>query len=333
MSQDSDFDIFEMEGRQMYKLIKNEAVQYLDEYPQITNSFSEMFEGIKDGCSHRGKLYGIPTHVSIKALTLDKNLMEDLNLTIPDTPWTWNEFYDYAKNALEKQRTHELPDISIINGGDLYSLMMESYDIQMDLITGSVNYNNTLFKDILQLYKRIIQEKMTHKSNNPLFKAVYVDLYMGSDLLVYPPAIEVERKYCLDTVLYCINKYSVKKTAAADFLGIYLSKDVQIRPYSVPCLYKNLDLYKDELDNYIKYYGNPRVSLSNDENYTIYENLINKSVQNQLFLDSTSFISMDSNYTFFTERYNIVKSYLEDTISLGDAVNLIDQKAKYIFNE
>lgn len=296
MAQDKDFDAFVIGSSEAHTLVKSGAVWYLDEYPQITSKFDEMFEGIKNIFSYKGKLFGIPIDLFVEALLVDENFVEDHGIVIPDTPWTWDEFYEFSKKIMKKLSEGGNSHISVISLANLHRLLFNSYDISIDFISGDVNYQTPEFENTLKLYKKFVTENIATKDNsNCIFTVRNLDLYMNDELIAYSPAVDGIHKYPANTEMFCVNRYSTNKNKVADFMGEFLSKELQITAHSRCCLYKDMDLYRAEFDNYLKTFGPSPYTryLSNDINYNIYANVVSNSVPNQLAISIKTLIDTE----------------------------------------
>jgi hypothetical protein len=236
----------------------------------------------------------------------------------------------------EKTSEDDNSYISVISLTDLKRLLFDSYDISIDFISGDVNYQTPEFENTLKLYKKFVTENIATKDkSNCIFTAKNLDLYMNDELIAYPPTVDSIHKYPVSTRMFCVNRYSDNKDKVADFMGEFLSKELQITAHYSSCLYKDMDLYRTELDNYLKTFG-PRSYtryLSNDVNYNIYANVVSNSVPNQLATNLKALVTEDAKWSFLRDRSSIINDFMEDKIALEDAVRLIDQKAKFLFKE
>lgn len=331
MANDYDFDIFEINGNLAYKYLRNNAIDYLQEYPELLNKFKSMFNGIQNLCSYNGNLFGIPTYFSVTAWSVDSLIKEELNADIPKTPWTWDDFYNYSKDILKQKSAEKHSDVFAANGTDLFYSMLYSYDINMDLVSKNTCYNTEEFKNILQLYKKMIQDNLVGNGRH-LFNEISLNLYVSDSSIIYPPTLNNAEIYQVDTNLLCLNKYSKHKTASTLFLTEYISEDVQISgERAIQCLYSDIDLYKKAIK---KHNSNTDDNvLLSKENYNKFSYMLKHSAQNSIILNGASVSSEDPTFTFLAERHKIIERFRDNEISIDDALKLIDEKAQFILND
>ena len=111
MAQDSSLDIFLFNSNvQEATLLNSNSLADLSQYPSIVENYNDIFDGIKKLCTYKGKLIGVPSNITIEAWVVNDELLDKLNIECPKEDWTWNDFYEFAKNV---RRDLEMTDILI----------------------------------------------------------------------------------------------------------------------------------------------------------------------------------------------------------------------------
>ncbi len=78
--------------------------EYYDADPETQNLLPTISEyGI--GCFDTSMRFAVPTYYSPSAVFIDRNVIEHLNLEMPDTDWTWDEMIQLIKDATVDDRT------------------------------------------------------------------------------------------------------------------------------------------------------------------------------------------------------------------------------------
>jgi hypothetical protein len=156
------------------------------------------------------------------------------------------------------------------------------------------------------------REKM---KDNIVFSWKRGSLALGDKAIVCPPALLDGRKsFPAQVSMLCINSNSKNKDLAAEFLSVYCSKEVQtVRIPTDEAFYKDISLYPPIPEEDGKFF--------NDKSINIYENMFKYSVREQVNFNLRDYMS------------DTISKYMNDEISLDEAVTLIDNKAKLVVGE
>lgn len=324
MSNSKEFDIFFLSNFNNSHFIKNKVMQDLNIYPKIVDKFDYMFKGIKNNCVSNGELIGIPLFIDINSWLANEHLMEKLDISCPTGTWTWDEFYDLAKDVRQDLDGNGTYDTYACKFNYSFPPFYYQYLSQsLDLVNSKVNFAKDVLIHLLKLWKNLVEEDLVLEMKNPgknndniLFTEESLSLMEGNKNLILPPVIEGHEIYPLTIDTLCINKNSLNKDLSAEFLATILSEEVQTAyPESGNTIYNDISLYKQNFENGL--FG----FMSNDKNYNLYKHMLNKS-KKKVF-----------QYDFRKYFVNILDVYLSNKTSAEKAVNLIEEKAKMIVNE
>lgn len=98
---DDDFDLFFPNG---YHIVLDYPIyEPLNHYPIIMEQFDAMLDEIKDICTYKGDVFGVPTRadVSNSVWGYHSELLDKLGLELPSADWTMDDFYELAKQVRE----------------------------------------------------------------------------------------------------------------------------------------------------------------------------------------------------------------------------------------
>lgn len=323
MANDSSFDIFHVGDTEIDYLVKNRAVMDLSSYKEITSSFNGMFDGILQNCTYKGILAGVPYSVSVYSWGVNDELLKELKIgELPESPWTWYDFYELAKKARK----------DLDGDGSFDTYIFQSYDYILDwvrqyncayynLLEEDAEYDTDEFRNLLELAKKLKEENLIStgkttfkKTDNILFYQNSLSLNSGNGHYIHPPTLTGKRIYTESMSFLCINPNTKKADNAVKFLSAYISKEVQTcDPFFA--LYKDISVYNKKSPIGKDW------DLANEANYNLYESITKYSKKQFAHPDFNVF------------QNTVIRNFLEDKINLEDAVNTIQQKADIIIGE
>jgi hypothetical protein len=288
-----------------------------------------MFDGILDICSINGILIGIPSNIFIPVWKVNKELLQKIDLKLPENNWTWDDFYEFAKQSrcdLDGDGIYDSYALRSTKGLLLSTMLLPSYDaIYLDIIHEKISFNNNDFIHLINLWKNFYEEKLILDEGTPnmpfddrilLYQPFSFSLYEGDNCLIHPPVLKSKRVYPANAIVYCVNRKSRHMNLCIEYLSVYLSKEVQLSgPSILPALYKDTSLYPE---------GEQRqgLLLSNQLNMNIYMDIIKNSVPIQALPEE-----------FNQFRLATLESFFKNEISAEEAAKLINDKTKMILDE
>lgn len=337
MSGDSELNIFWLRGGRLDYYAQSGCLLDLGNSAGIKENFKQLFEGTEQLCSYDGKLIAVPEHLLFEAFVVNTELLAKLNLQLPKDHWTWEDFFNYAKEVRKDFNGDGKPDAYIMKSSKYPMPLLSQYSLQyLDFKNKKASYDNDEFKKLLMNWKKLWDEDLikSEVGHNPihdsdvLFNPEIMSLYMGDNTIIYPPLLNEKRFYSTgDMGIFCINAKSKNQGLCSEFLEIYLSKDVQsVNPRLGFC--KDISIYndkaKEKASNIEKEFtqimsGNGIVS--NTKNCLIFETMFKNLCREHHHPDLTSFI------------LDTLDKFLSDQISVDETASLIDKKAQMIVGE
>lgn len=117
--------------------------EYWDADPENKNLLYTINEyGL--GCFDSGKRYAAPVWYMPSVVFVDKNVVETLNMNMPDTDWTWSEMIDFIKAATQGSGSSKYYGLGYYNRLDsLYGIAAAASDSRQ--IKGEFGYNGVDF--------------------------------------------------------------------------------------------------------------------------------------------------------------------------------------------
>lgn len=322
MAGDSDFDIFSIMSMKAHNYIKYDSMEDLNSYPEIVQLFHDMFDGFLSLSSYKDKIFGIPMYFKNSGIVfkINRELKEKLNIQIPNSNWTWDDFYNIGRKI--KQLNGNFYIMQMSKREFWFFCMQNIYDsIYTNRIEGNVNYKTQEYEDMLIQFKKFYDEKLILDetrnfgvADNILFQSTISPQYDIIGDFISVPVLNKKKSYpVLGLSYFCINKNSKNKDLSAAFLKECISKSTQSEDKMVnsPILYKDQSLYKES-----KYHK----LISSNNFYKFYEELVKYSKRDET-LDLSNIL------------YPYVEEYIDGKISVDAAIQKIDRKIRMIIEE
>lgn len=118
-----------------------DITEYWNNDPENQNLMATINEyGI--GCFDTNVRFAAPVYYQPSAMFVDRNVVETLNLTMPDTDWTWGEMIDFIKSATQGSGGDKYYGLGYYNRLDsLYGIAAVSPDVRR--IKGEFGFDGT----------------------------------------------------------------------------------------------------------------------------------------------------------------------------------------------
>ncbi|MDD5603169.1 MAG: ABC transporter substrate-binding protein [Eubacteriales bacterium] len=330
MSSDNGIDIILFNSDAQEETILNaDYFIGLENYPSIIKEFENIFPGVRNLCTYRDRLIGVPYSIYHEAWAVDLELLAQIDLECPGSGWTWDDFYEFAKKARLDSDGDGLIDIlafafrnSVIDplGASKYC-----HALYMDTHNRTATYECAGYISFLNILKKIMDENLlaadekllSSKKVKTVFTLHRPDVFDGDLHLIAPPSIKGDFKTPVKINMFCINKSSANIDIAVEYLALFLSAKVRLHPDLYPPSYfKNPDYYKG-----INFKPMRGRELSSDENFILFEHMINNSCIQLRNKDFTSYYG------------KILDSFSAGEINAEEAARLINNKAKMVLGE
>ena len=247
-----------------------------------------------------------------------------LNLELPER-WTYNDFLEFAIQAATDTNGDGRQDIYVIEAIKENPVFMDQYDcIYFDIYEGKADYNNNEFKELLEIWKTLWERNLirggVEEDNVLLWTRSEITIQSGDSHFICPPDIGEKTVYPINLDLFCLNVDSQKKEYAVEFLRQYSFKEshTYIGPSGFyPGPYEIKKTGNPRLDSHM-----PDIKVANERNKDILTNMIKNSAR-------IPWVTAD----FSKIRREVIRQYVNDEISVEEAMRLIDEKAKMVVGE
>lgn len=167
-----------LEAAQM--AVENDLIQPLDDIVSgdeyLTQLKGEFAESLLTGFSVDGKLYGLPSGTQTMVMYFNKHMFDDAGIAYPEDGWTWDEFYDIAKQLTK--------DDGSVYGYGLASAFFQltpwwtSNGAYLTDDDGNPTVNSEDMVESVEFLKKLVDEKITP---DPISSDVYT-MFSSSQL-------------------------------------------------------------------------------------------------------------------------------------------------------
>lgn len=327
---DSDFDLYFTNNYNL--VLEYQIYEPLDAYTQIIEQFDGMFDDIRRVCTYNGSIFGVPAQLPLynAVWSCDADMLERLDLALPDAEWGVDEFYALAVGLRERGYY-----ISAYNPVGMTSYAWEYMDAYG---SGTLNDDGTILRGLLEISKKMEDEELFYSGDEPEGRGLFgadnptaAFVWKRSDVW-YKPALNGGIYGELITFLQ-MNVNSQNKEAAADVLAEFMKPcDDNCDPLSGVMLYDDLSLYKysdytldhiDKSDPPTWYVENDLTDMDEKTafNFEIYKNLLSRIKVNRRYSEWISFAEEQAD------------KYYNDEQDLDYTVELILARARMVTDE
>ena len=172
MARESDFGIYFLRPDYIEPYVRNGTYEDLSQDASINKSFCYAFKGVKELCSYKEEIIGVPYNISLNAWGVNDNLLKQLGLPCPEGKWTWEQFFEYARQARKDLNNDGILDTYIKEARMPYSipLWLEEYESKyMNILEKKADYNNELFINLLNMWKKVLDEGLVREVTGKIF--------------------------------------------------------------------------------------------------------------------------------------------------------------------
>lgn len=156
-------DVFWMHPNQAQKYMSNDIL--LDLTDMINNSqvldLSKFKQDIVEVYKYDNKIYGIPKDVDTIALWYNKTMFDEAGISYPDESWTWDTYYEVAKNLTKEDGSQYGLAMNPTNDQDSYYNIIYSMGgsvLSKDKTKSEFNNENTI--KALSFIQKLVNETM-----------------------------------------------------------------------------------------------------------------------------------------------------------------------------
>ena len=228
---DSDFDIFFLNSptkdNLLASILNHDLYEPLDNYTDIVNNFSQMYNGISTMMSNKDKLFGVPYGIRASSLVVEDDFNQ-YGYTVPGKHWTYDDLWSLCEEIVK-------------SGERNASIVLDTTNLIVNYVQDAINQNNLDKAALTDLLKAIIKYNaagISFEYNNlrtgggesrylisPNY-AILNSLLEDNNIPDYPeygtisfPSYSSKSYINLDGCVF-INKFSENKEVAADFLAV-----------------------------------------------------------------------------------------------------------------
>lgn len=364
LAEESDFDLYIAAMQDGGTYLTNTLVldypvyEPLENFLQIMEQIDSLFDDVVRLCSHGEHIFGIPAqfYLSNTCLSYDAELLEELNLTLPDADWTLEDFYELAKKVRS--------DGVYISGSlplSLWDYMWQYFD---PYGTGTLNDDGTALREYLTITKKLQQEdliypglsrEMREEIKNGTLRVLLQNgdssyIWNKSDVIL-PPTFFGDRIYTQNNPFLMMNAHSQNKNAAATVIAEYLNPENRILTATYDgYIYKDMSVYVHPAVYYANYEEvwdsadeerRAEILLETEERRAQYmtNDLVNmdeKTAENfALYLDYLKYAKLGPSYVdeWLQFANDEAEKYWNDSQDLDYTVQRIIDRAKLILDE
>ncbi|WP_018306560.1 ABC transporter substrate-binding protein [Desulfitobacterium hafniense] len=212
---------------------------------------SKYYGNILEALKYKDSLYGLPLSFSVDMMAADKALLENSQVEIDDSTWTWEDFVQAAEKVIEDRNGGEDGEIYALAGMNetmlITSLVRENFSKLVDGEKKEAYFDSQEFLDLLNLCRYLIDHNLlnTEPSQNKAMELAargnlvfsitslkgLVNLqtlkatFGGEVQLLKPPGQEGDLSFSTDS-LYGINNNSANRELAWEFLKFLVSDEM-----------------------------------------------------------------------------------------------------------
>lgn len=151
-------------------MLKNGAILDLTDHPGIQNNW-ESWRDLRKLVSAEGRQFGVLADLSLYAFAVSEQWAEKIGWSIPDGPWSMDEFEALVQKADAWNQTHEEHLYLLCDFKPPY-FMIQYEATHVNAYAGTADYETEEFQRILKLYKDMndkellyFREKLTGREN------------------------------------------------------------------------------------------------------------------------------------------------------------------------
>lgn len=320
---DSDYDLYFSNAREL--VLDYPIYEPLNAYTEIVETFDLYLDEITDLCYFNETLFGVPAVIAVNnynIMNYNPELLEELNLDVPSSSWTLDDFYTLAVDL--RQKGYYISPYIPLYLSDYAQKYFDAYG-QKELTD-----DGTILKQLLEITKKLKTEDLLFPSGSStdMSKVLFstktdIGYFVFSDeKYCFLPTFDGERSYMLDCTFLLMNINSTNKEAAAITLVEYMKN-----PGLTNDTYLNAMMFRDTSSYTYPSDATPKTDrphitgVLSEENMNIYLEVLANAKINR---------SYDEWITFATSEAN---KYYSDEQDIDTTVTNMIDRAKIILEE
>lgn len=154
-------DIMQMDAAYIQTYIKRGVLADLSDL-DLTGIVDE---NVLNNVKVDGKLYGIPLSYNAQAMVYDKVGLEEYGVTLPQNNWTWEQFFDFAREARTKLPADKYPIDDLRNIWEWYQFYQTSKGLGPIFQDGKFNLDKDTWFEFNQIYAEFQEQGIVPKAD------------------------------------------------------------------------------------------------------------------------------------------------------------------------
>lgn len=319
MSNEGGYDVVflqEFGGVSARNFYKSGALADLSKSPVIMANWERLIdmEGI---FGDNGGIFAVPYVVYPYVFQVNAPLFEEYGLVIPDSGWSWDEFFELADTVMTLRRAGA--DIVLL-ADDQKPFFLMQYNVN-ELSHGGIDYTNPIFARNMEKWRACIAEGAIEHTDymymfdckeNALFTVKQLQYSaMGEALFLQPPRYADDTRTPVYALSVGIVSLSDEREIAECFVANYISPEVLELPEH---FYVYGALLADSSG--AKYPEFARSDMPTQANKDFWAAALENGVQ---------YVHIDE--FMYEQYYDLYWSYIEGALDIEDFVTLSRQKA------
>lgn len=149
-------DILQMDGAYIDEYVSNGTLADLTDIDLEGVVDPKIVENLKID----GKLYGVPLSHNGSGMAFNKVELESLGITLPQKDWTWDDYFNFAKEARAKLPEGKYPIMDGAGGWDWYQFYQTSMGKGPVLEGTTFNIDKDLWFEFQNIYAQFREEQI-----------------------------------------------------------------------------------------------------------------------------------------------------------------------------
>ncbi|WP_138755085.1 ABC transporter substrate-binding protein [Paenibacillus sinopodophylli] len=122
-------------------------------------------ENVLENVKIDGKLYGIPLSYNGQAMVYDKAALDQYGVTLPQNNWTWEDFFNFAREARTKLPSDKYPIDDLRNIWEWYQFYQTSKGLGPIFKEGKFNLDKDTWMEFNNIYAEFSKQGIVPKAD------------------------------------------------------------------------------------------------------------------------------------------------------------------------
>lgn len=151
---DDDYDLYVTEGHSI--VLDSPIYEPLNDYTAVTDRFDLMYDEIREICTFDGNIYGVLLNLQVQNSLWGYNaeLLEELDMALPDPSWTLDDYYEMALEI--RAKGHYISRRMPLYLSDYIHVFGDMYE------TESLTDDGSMLRKYLEIMKKLQKEGLLY---------------------------------------------------------------------------------------------------------------------------------------------------------------------------